>query len=108
MHWLFRSKPTLLQVEVVFLLGEFITDAKAKKDCQVQSIEERKVGRDGIVCRIQVMKGIFEKLGFRIEPIDNEKLLAATAIERLMAGLLEEIASQALTVLLPSRPLAAE
>jgi hypothetical protein len=25
----------------------------------------------------QVMKGIFEKLGFRIEPIDNEKLLAA-------------------------------
>ena len=25
----------------------------------------------------QVMKGIFERLGFRIEPIDNEKLLAA-------------------------------
>jgi acetyltransferase len=25
----------------------------------------------------QVMKGIFEKLGFRIEPVDNEKLLAA-------------------------------
>jgi acetyltransferase len=25
----------------------------------------------------QVMKGLFERLGFRIEPIDNEKLLAA-------------------------------
>ena len=42
-----------------------------------------------------------------MDEIRHEKLPAAAAIERVMAGLLEEIASRALGMLLP-RPLAAE
>jgi len=39
--------------------------------------------------------------------VRHEKLVTAGAIERLMAGFLEEIAGQAATILAP-RPLAAE
>jgi N-formylglutamate amidohydrolase len=64
----------------------------------------QRYGRPGIgrhALQIEINRALY------MNETRHEKLPAAAAIERLMAGLLEEISSAALTVL-PARPLAAE